>query len=292
MSSRHGLQFGIFPTPNASDFEEILRLVRLADELGLDLVGVQDHPYQRRFLDTFTLLPILLSQTRGLTVFPDVANLPLRGAVMIAKAAAAMDVMYPGRFQLGLGAGGFWEAIAALGGPDRSPGEAVRAFEEALMVMRLLWSGERGLRFDGDQYRLAGAHSGPEPVTDIGIWSGAGGPRMLEITGRLCDGWIPSSTFVSPDELAARHRIIDGAAVAEGRHPDDVRRIYNVSGRIRSGPTTGFLQGDQAHWVGELAALAVEQRMDAFVLMLGDEAESQVRAFAEIADALRDVPGS
>lgn len=281
------LRFGIFPTPDASRFEETLLLARTADEAGLDLVGVQDHPYQRRFLDTFSLLAVILARTERIAVFPDVANLPLRGAPIIAKTAASLDVMFPGRFRLGLGAGGHWDAIDALGGPRRSPGAAVDAFQEALAVVRALWSGQRGLRVEGDHYRLAGAHSGPLPVSDLQIWTGAGGRRMLEITGRLCEGWIPSSPYVPPERLDERHRVIDEAAREAGRDPSEVRRIYNVSGRIRSGPAGGFLDGDQAHWVAILSELVSERRMDAFLLMVDEEAETQVRAFSEIAHELR-----
>lgn len=285
------LQFGIFPTPTAAAIDEIRRLCRLADEVGLDLVGIQDHPYQRRFLDAFSLLAVILADTQRVTVFPDVANLPLRGAAMIAKAAASLDVMFPGRFQLGLGAGSFWEAVEGLGGRRRAAGEAVEAFEEALAVIRALWSGERGLQVPGKHYRLAGAHSGPVPSTDISIWSGAGGPRMLELTGRLCDGWIPSSPYVPPEKLADRHRRIDEGARESGRDPSDVRRIYNVAGRIRPGPAAGFLEGDQDHWVAELSELATEQRMDGFVLMVPEEdPDSHIRAFAEIADEVRGAP--
>lgn len=281
------LQFGIFPTPLAAEFHEIVRLVKLADDLGLDLVGIQDHPYQRRFLDTFTLMPVLLAQTNRIAVFPDVANLPLRGAAMIAKASATMNIMFPGRFHLGLGAGGFLEAAAGLGAPRLSLGEAVDAFEEGMAVIHMLWSGERGVRFDGEHHALAGTHSGPVPVGKIEIWSGAGGRRMLKLTGRLCDGWIPSSGNVGPDELASRNRVIDEAATNAGREPGDIRRLYNLGGRISSGPAGGFLQGDQSHWVENLAGLNGEHRMDTFILALGDDAESQLRAFAEIADEMR-----
>src|SRR5215218_11130091 len=118
-------------------------LVRAADEAALDVVGIQDHPYQRHFFDTWSLIPALLAETERISFFTDVANLPLRLPSVMAKAAASLDVLSGGRFELGLGAGGFWDAIAAMGGPRRSPGEAVRAVEEAIKVMRLVWSEER-----------------------------------------------------------------------------------------------------------------------------------------------------
>lgn len=275
------LQFGIFPSPDAAAYEETVRVATLADELGLDLVGVQDHPYQRRYLDTFSLMADLLARTERVRIFPDVANLPMRGAAMIAKAAASLDIMSGGRFELGLGAGGFWDAIAALGGPRREPAAAVDAFVEAIAVIRALWSDERGLRIDGAHYRLDGTHGGPVPAHDIGIWSGANGPRMLALTGELADGWIPSLPYVPPEALAERHAIIDDAAVDAGRDPSDILRLYNVSGTITDGASDGFLQGPVDQWVDQLAVLAVEHRVEAFVLWPDGDAERQVRRFAE-----------
>jgi luciferase-like monooxygenase len=126
VTSRYGrrLEFGLFPVPNADDLELVRTLARRADELGLDLIGIQDHPYQRRYVDTWALLADLIARTQRIRFFPDVANLPLRGPAMIAKQAATLDVLSGGRFELGLGAGAFWEAIGAMGGPVRSPREA------------------------------------------------------------------------------------------------------------------------------------------------------------------------
>src|SRR3954469_4640285 len=116
MDYDHNLQFGIFPVPRADSLQEIRRVVRAADDGGLDLVGIQDHPYQRRFLDTWALMAWVLAETNRITVFPAVANLPLRPARMLAKASASLDVMSGGRFELGLGAGAFWEGVQAMGG--------------------------------------------------------------------------------------------------------------------------------------------------------------------------------
>src|SRR5437867_10668016 len=135
------VRFGVFVTPVAT--EDPMRQAIAADELGFDIIGIQDHPYQRRFFDTWTLLTAIASQTKHVRVFPDVANLPLRPPAVLAKAAATLDLISNGRFELGLGAGGFWEAIGAMGGPVRSPKEAVAALEEAIHVIRLMWSNQR-----------------------------------------------------------------------------------------------------------------------------------------------------
>src|ERR671911_1550035 len=111
-------------------------MASIADRSGLDLIGIQDHPYQRRFLDTWMLMATILARTKRVRVFPDVANLPLRPPAMIAKAAASLDVMSGGRFELGLGAGAFWDAIEGYGGTRRTPGESLDQLAEGIDVIR------------------------------------------------------------------------------------------------------------------------------------------------------------
>src|SRR4051794_260414 len=186
------VEFGIFPVPNATEADELLEHVLAAERAGLDLVGIQDHPYQRRFLDTWSLIPFLAAKTQRIRFFPDVANLPLRPPAVMANAAASIDILSGGRFELGLGAGAVWGGVGAMGGPVRGGKESVDALEEAIAVIRLMWSGERSVAFSGDYYSVDGVHPGPAPAHPIGIWLGAYGPRMMRVVGRLADGWIPS----------------------------------------------------------------------------------------------------
>src|SRR3954468_8497024 len=182
------LRLGISVTPYAATYPEIVAQVRAAEALGLDLVGIQDHPYQRRYLDTFALIAFLLARTTRLRFFPDVANLPLRPPALLAKHAATLDVLGQGRFELGLGAGAFWDGIAAMGGPRRTPGESVDALAEAIDVIRATWDTDaRSVRVEGEHYRVQGARPGPVPAHPIGIWLGAYKPRMLALTGEKAD---------------------------------------------------------------------------------------------------------
>src|SRR3954462_11132161 len=186
------VEVGIFPVPNAAEPDELLGRVTSAEQAGLEIVGIQDHPYQRRFLSTWPLIPFP-GAPRSRTPFPGAApTLPLGPPAVMAKAAATIDLLSGGRFELGLGAGGFWEASGAMGGPVRSRPESVDALEEAIEVIRLMWSGERSVSFEGSHYRLEGLHPGPQPSRPIGIWVGAYGPRMVRLVGRIADGWIPS----------------------------------------------------------------------------------------------------
>jgi alkanesulfonate monooxygenase SsuD/methylene tetrahydromethanopterin reductase-like flavin-dependent oxidoreductase (luciferase family) len=285
----NSLQFGFFLTPTAGSYPELLKLAQLCDRLGLDLIGVQDHPYQARYFDTWTLIAALAVQTEKIRFFPDVANLPLRLPSLLAKAAASLDQMTGGRIELGIGAGFFWEGIKALGGPQRSPGGAVDALEEAIQVIRLIWSGQRGVRFEGRHYPIKGAHAGPEPAHPIGIWVGAIQERMLALTGRLGDGWVPSSSYVQPDQLIQKNRSIDEAAEQAGRLPGDIRRIYNLFGKITGGQSESVLKGPVDQWIDELRSLSNDHGMDTFIFGPEEPSEEQIRLFAEqVVPAVRE----
>ncbi|MCA1716628.1 MAG: LLM class flavin-dependent oxidoreductase [Actinobacteria bacterium] len=282
------LEFGASVEPLADPPDWAARIAKAADRLGLDLVGIQDHPYQRRFFDTWTLISTLVPVTERIRFFPDVANLPLRPPAMLAKAAASLDVLSGGRVEMGLGAGAFWDAIEAMGGPRRSPGEAVQSVEEAIKVMRLVWSDERSLQFDGKLYSLRGMRPGPLPVHDIGIWVGAAGPRMLKLVGRLADGWVPSLFWAPPERLPKLHERIDAGIAEAGRRPEEIKRVYNLSGNI--GPEgDGLLEGPVSKWIEELTRFALEFGMDTFIYWPSEDHVHQIEVFAsEVAPAVRE----
>jgi len=261
------IQFGYFVLPDSMRPLRPLELSIRAEALGIDLIGIQDHPYQRRFYDTWTLLTAVAMRTSRVTVFPDVANLPLRPPAMLAKAAVSLDLLTGGRVELGLGAGGFWEAIKAMGGPVRTPGEAVSALEEAIEVIRLVWSGGRGLRFDGKFYQLAGLNAGPVPPHPIGIWLGAYKPRMLSLVGRAADGWVPSLGYLNTQQMAEAVARVDDSAREAGRDPAAIRRVANVAANLTA---------------DEIAELTLELGFDTFVVGgMQEDAEAELREFLE-----------
>ncbi|QIS13981.1 LLM class flavin-dependent oxidoreductase [Nocardia arthritidis] len=289
------VEFGLFLIPEADNYRQLTEIAAYADTAGLDLIGIQDHPYQRRYLDTWTLITGLAVRTSRLTFFPDVANLPLRNPAVLAKSVASLDIMTGGRIDLGLGAGAFWDAIAAMGGQRLSGGDAVRALSEAIAVIRAMWSGERGLRVPGTFHTLNGAHGGPAPTGDPGIWLGAKGPRMLELTGRAADGWLPSSGWAELDYLRQAGERIDDAAAAAGRDPLSVRRLYNVSGTItRDGVDRGFLNGPPQRWIDDLTMLVHQYRIDGFIFwpVEGDPMTAAARFAEEVVPVVRANTGA
>jgi alkanesulfonate monooxygenase SsuD/methylene tetrahydromethanopterin reductase-like flavin-dependent oxidoreductase (luciferase family) len=269
----HELQFGIFPTPDADGQELVLALAEVADVTGLDLVTIQDHPYQARHLDAWTLLSVIGARTTSVRLALNVANLPLRPPVVLARSVATLDRLTGGRVELGLGTGAFWDAIVAAGGPRRTPGESVEALGEAVDVIRGVWSGEGSVRVEGDHYTVRGLHAGPTPAHPVEIWLGAYKPRLLRLTGRVADGWLPSMGYAAPEALAEMNRTIDEAAVRAGRDPADIRRLYNVSGDIS--PEL-------------LADLTLTHGMTTFILPVSSSRDVE-RFAAELAPATREL---
>jgi alkanesulfonate monooxygenase SsuD/methylene tetrahydromethanopterin reductase-like flavin-dependent oxidoreductase (luciferase family) len=287
--------FGVSLTPVAQGAEKVLHLSQVADTSGLDLLAIQDHPYNPTFLDTWTLLSLIGGQTRQIRLVAGVSPIALRPPAMLAKAAASLDVLTGGRVEMGVGTGAYWDAIESFGGPRRTPGEAVAALREGIAIMRLLWQDQDGsaVSYDGHSYRLRGAQAGPAPRHAIRIWVGAVGPKMLQVVGEVADGWFaPLATYISPEQVAASNTIIDAAAQAAGRDPGSIRRISNLPGvvlasaqagaRSMRGTRAGVTVGPPQRWVETLLSSFHDVGMDTFVFWPGaGNEEQQIRLFAE-----------
>ncbi|WP_406045281.1 LLM class flavin-dependent oxidoreductase [Micromonospora sp. NBC_00898] len=287
----HELIFGGFLTPTAGQPEQVVALAKLCEQVGLDLVTFQDHPYQPGHLDTWTLMSYLAAATSRIRLAGNVLNLPLRQPVVLARSVASLDLLSGGRVELGLGAGAFWEAIEAAGGRRLTPSQAVDALDEAVRVIREVWAADRRgmVRVEGEHYRVVGAKRGPAPAHDVGIWVGAYKPRMLRLVGRVADGWLPSLAYLAkgPGELAELNALVDEGAEAAGREPRSVRRLLNVSGRFGRS-RSDFLDGPPEQWVEELTGLALDHGTSGFIL--GADDPTAIQLFAqEVAPAVREL---
>ncbi|GEK18653.1 LLM class flavin-dependent oxidoreductase [Cellulomonas persica] len=252
----HPLRFGTFITPVNAPADQPVRLAQLSEELGYDLVTFQDHPYQPAFHDTWTLLTWVAARTERIQLAGNVLNLPLRQPAVLARSAASLDLLSGGRVNLGIGAGGFWDAIEAMGGDRLTPGQAVDALEQAVEVIRGIWDADtRGpLRAGGEHHHVTGAKRGPAPAHEIPIWIGALKPRMLRLIGRAGDGWLPSMSYLQPGDLQRGMTTIDEAAQAAGRDPREITRLLNIG----------------ALGVDEIVRLALEDGVSVFIVAADD----------------------
>ena len=269
----HPVRFGTFITPLNDPPTHPVELAVQSEQLGFDLVTFQDHPYQSRFLDTWTLLTWVAARTSRIQVAANVTNLPLRPPAVLARSAASLDLLSQGRFALGLGAGAFWDAIEAMGGRRLTPGQAVDALDQAIDVIRGLWdtSARGALRAGGEWYSVNGAKKGPAPAHDVPIWIGAYKPRMLRLTGQKADGWLPSLGGM-PNGVAPGNRAIDAAAEEAGRDPREITRLLNISPNMPA---------------QELIRLAVEDGVSVFIIA-ADDSQSLARFAGDVMPVVRD----
>jgi alkanesulfonate monooxygenase SsuD/methylene tetrahydromethanopterin reductase-like flavin-dependent oxidoreductase (luciferase family) len=272
----HDIRFGTFITPKSAEPRNVVDLAVLSERLGFDLVSFQDHPYQPALLDAWSLLAFVAGRTERISLSANVTNLPLRLPVVIARASTTLDLLSGGRFELGLGAGGFWDAIEAVGGRRLTPGQSVDALEEAIQVIRALWAADEpgGARVDGEFYSVRGAKRGPASAHPIGITIGAYGPRMLRLTGHAADGWVPSFGYLDGiDALEGMNALIDEGAEAAGRAATDIRRWINVPVALATTET--------------LVRMALEFGMSGFIIAT-DDAAAMERFAAEVLPEVRD----
>lgn len=263
----HDLRFGTFITPNSRDPRGVVELAILGDRLGFDLITFQDHPYQPALLDAWSLLAYVAAKTERAHVSANVTNLPLRQPVVLARSSVTIDQLTGGRFELGIGAGGFWDAIEAVGGRRLSPKDSVTALEEAIQIIRAIWAVDEpgGANVDGEFYSVRGAKRGPASPHPISISIGAYKPRMLDLVGRAADGWIPSFGYLdSAAALTEMNQRIDDGTASVGRAPTEIRRWINI--------------GAADATVERLADLALDYGMSGFIVASDDAAT--LEAFA------------
>jgi alkanesulfonate monooxygenase SsuD/methylene tetrahydromethanopterin reductase-like flavin-dependent oxidoreductase (luciferase family) len=293
------IRFGIGVSTALGEAAETLRLTAEADRLGLDLFTVSDHPYFGDRLDAYSIVGVALGGTTRIAGMVNVTNLPTRPAPMLARAVTSLSALSGGRVVLGMGAGGSWGDIARMGVERIAPGDAVRAFEEAIILVRALCDGGGPVTFDGEFYQVTDLE--PAPVPTPPIWTGSVGPRSLAVTGRVADGWIPGH---AADWLSDRYKksrpVIDEAAAAAGRDPRDVATIYNLPGRITRDPLPATRDGDgrwiggsAGQWVEELTGAVLDHGAGGFTLFPAGPVDAALGPWAqEIVPAVREAVGS
>jgi alkanesulfonate monooxygenase SsuD/methylene tetrahydromethanopterin reductase-like flavin-dependent oxidoreductase (luciferase family) len=287
---RDALLFGVnVPTNATSDRDPVAAALR-AEELGFDFVSSSDHPCGTDpTYETWTMLSYIAAATSHIGVATRVLGVPYRPPPMVAKMAETLDRLSGGRLILGLGGGSGDDEHRAFGLGVRSPKDKTDGLEEAVTIIRGLWSASR-FTFAGRVYHTAAATLEPKPNRKIPIWLGTFAPRALTVTGRLADGWIPSLGYASPDALVEmRERVLE-AAVAAGREADEITCILNVELRIDPNATAkdDVVAGPVSAVVERLADF-VRAGFSGFNFMpIGTDSEQQLERLAnEVIPSLR-----
>jgi probable F420-dependent oxidoreductase len=251
------MRYGVvFPqTEIGKDPAAIRDFAQAAEELGYHHLLAYDHivganpasrpgwrppyTYKDMFHEPFVLFGYLAGLTKRIELVTGVIILPQRQTVLVAKQAAALDVLSGGRLRLGIGIG--WNPVEyeALGENFENRG---RRSEEQVEVMRKLWTQEL-VTFEGEWHKITDAGLNPLPIQrPIPIWFGGGHDQTLRRVARLGDGWFP---LLGPDDKCrAMIEKIRAYTREAGRDP----RSVGIEGRIMIG------QGSPEQWTKEIQA--------------------------------------
>jgi len=288
------LRFGYSPLPSATDPARPLQLAGMAETFGLDYVGIQAPAYRAEDYDLWTLLTAIGMATKSINLFALMPELPHYSPALWARAAASLDLLTNGRVEIAIGDGAAADPFATKGRMQLGKAERSAALAEAIHLMRLMWGRDPSVAFDGKFWQLAAVQPGPAPSRRIGIWLGANQPDDVALAGRLADGWIPNHyPVIKRGDLEKMCRQLDQALATAGRQPDEVQRIWHISGTINDMESDIPFQGSAQQWAESLAELSLELGIDTFLLMEsaeGGDAEAQLERFArEVIPATRQL---
>jgi alkanesulfonate monooxygenase SsuD/methylene tetrahydromethanopterin reductase-like flavin-dependent oxidoreductase (luciferase family) len=225
-------QFGVNIPTAAGDGADPIRAAQRAEELGFDFVSSSDHPGAASpSYETWTMLTWIAASTSRIGIASRVLGVPFRSPALLAKMAASLDALSGGRLILGLGGGSGDDEFRSYGLGLPSPREKTDGLEDAVTIIRGLWSEPR-FTHRGRRYSTEEAALEPKPGRRIPIWLGTFAPRSLAVTGRLADGWIPSLGYALPDDVVGMRERVLAAAREVGRDPAEITCVYNVEVRL------------------------------------------------------------
>lgn len=262
------------------DYATLEQFWRMADDLGFPAVWNYDHFYglvdsTTPTLEGWTTLAAMAVVTRRARVGCLVSGVTYRNPALLAKMAVAVDHISAGRMDFGIGAGWHEEEHRGYGIEFPSPGDRVAMVDEALTVIRRLWT-EDSVDFAGRFFNLDSALCIPKPVQrpHPPIVVGAAQPKMLRVAARHADEWNMPST--GPQEWALASGRLDEACADVGRDPSKIRR----SVQLFLHPTQPDQVRDQLDSIDEYASLGCEHVVLSFYQPPG---ESLLRHCAELA---------
>jgi F420-dependent oxidoreductase-like protein len=207
-------------------------IARRAEEAGVDRISVMDHvwqigplgPPEHEMLEAYTALGWLAAKTERVKLLAMVTAVVYREPGLLAKAVTTLDVLSGGRAILGIGAAWNEDESKGLGLLFPPVSERFERLEEAILIMKQMWSGDQG-PFDGKHYHLARTLNSPQvlsrPHPPILI-GGAGEKKTLKLVARYADAC--NIAAYSLDETARKLDVLRQHCVNEGRDYDDIEK--------------------------------------------------------------------
>jgi probable F420-dependent oxidoreductase len=263
---------------------------RRAEQLGFDFLSISDHPAGTTgSYEAWTVLSWIAASTSRIRLATRVLGVPYRPPAIVAKMAETFDRLSGGRLILGLGGGSSDEEFRAFGLTVPTPREKVDGMEDAILIIRGLWS-QSEFSYAGRVFSTDAADVVPRPEHRVPIWLGTFGDRALAVTGRLADGWIPSLGSAPPNRVTVLRDKIVAAAVTAGRDPAEITCAYHLEvDPSPSAPDEPWVVSGPVAKIAETLAGFVKLGFSALSIVPGgpDRAETVERLATEIAPAVR-----
>lgn len=227
MPEVESIKFGVQALQAMPDYLTLKRVVLECERLGFDSVWIYDHlqfTYGPTF-ESWTILSALAEATHKIRIGTLVTCNAFRYPSLLAKMAATVDVISNGRLNFGIGAGWHEAEAAAYGIPFPRAGVRVEMLDEALTIMRKLWTEDK-VTFKGKHYSINDAISLPKPVQKPHppILVGGGGDKMLRVIAKHASAW--NCGFESLEDLTKEITRLETACREVGRDRKEIENTF------------------------------------------------------------------
>ena len=197
------------------EFSKIISIA--ADNIGFDSIYAYDHliPFYRNDLnknifECLTLLSSLTTITKRIKIGQIVTCNSYRNPSLLAKIISTLDVISNGRMELGIGAGWYEREYEAYGYEFPSHATRISQLNEALTIIKTMWSNERSASFEGKYYKIKDAICNPKPIQKphpIIMIGGSGEKYLLKVAAKHADRY--NLFFRSPSEMKRKISVLE-----------------------------------------------------------------------------------
>jgi len=209
------------------NYRELATLCQRCEAVGFDSTWLMDHLTwgpNDAVLECWTTLSALSRETSKIHLGPFFLCNGYRNPALVAKMAATLDIVSDGRLELGMGAGWKEDEYRAYGYPFEPPAKRIARLEEAVRIIKLMWSGEP-VTFQGKYYTVLEAVCRPKPVQPGGprLWIGGGGEQLtLRVMAKHADACNFSGVSISLQAFQRKVAILERHCQSVGRKPDEI----------------------------------------------------------------------
>lgn len=252
---------------NGLTWERWIHILKLAERLKFPSVMRSDHYFigtQQSSIEAYLSFAIAARETSTIRFGPLVSPVTFRFPADIARNAAQIDQLSGGRFVMGLGAGWNEPEHVAYGIPFPPVKERFDRLEEALQVIRALWT-EESATFEGKYYQLAGANLLPKPAAGRPpiLIGGGGEKRTLKLVAQYAAEW--NSVNATPEVYAHKIEVLTQHCEKIGRDPKTIRKSMMNFGMM--GPTPAHMVAAVKKRQAQFGAAAAGMSTDEFLAL-------------------------